>query len=359
MSLPFLPETAAQLCPVALAPMAGFTDAAMRRISFRHGASLAFTEMANARALVRGCNETWRLLETFDDEGPVVAHIYGSEPEIMAEAAVKIAATGRFVAVDINAGCPARKIVSQGYGVSLMKRPELLAAIVSTICSAVKLPVMVKTRLGLKADKILIFEILDAVTAAGAAALTLHARYATQEHTGTVHLQMLAETKQKARIPIIGNGGIRNGCDAKRMFDETGVNGLMIGRGAMGNPWIFGEVQQFVNGVKHDTAAMGDIDELDAIRSCLQAHIASAVELQQRMAQRWPRTRGELPSEESLARAFRCHLFRYLNGLKGASYLRGKMGELNSLKEIYAAVDACLAREMTFRQRRRHCNNPA
>lgn len=336
--------------------MAGFTDAAMRRTCYQHGATLTFTEMVNAMGLLQNSNKTWHLLETLTGEGPVVAHIYGTEPEIMAAAAVAIERTGRFVAVDINAGCPVRKITAQGCGAALMPYPERVAKIVAAMHAAIKLPVTVKTRIGLRADKVLVMEFLRAVEEAGGAALTVHARFASQVHSGDVHLKVLAEVKRASRIPIIGNGGIRCGADARRMLEETGVDAIMLGRGAMGNPWVFEAINAMLE-TRKKTDALAAIPpqttvqrrELSELRQVLADHVASSMELQRQIQSHYQPRDHAMSPEAAVAMTFRCHLFRYLGGLKGASYLRGHMSELHTINDILCAIDNCLEREEHYR----------
>jgi tRNA-dihydrouridine synthase B len=353
------PGAFAAKCPVFLAPMAGFTDAAMRRTCHQHGAALTFTEMVNATGVLHDSDKTWHLLETLPGEGPVVAHLYGIEPEIMAAAAAAVAATGRFVAVDVNAGCPVRKITTQGCGAALMPKPERVAQIVAAMHAATTLPITVKTRIGLRTDRILVMEVLRAVEEAGGAALTVHARFASQEHSGDVHLKVLAEVKRASRIPIVGNGGIRCGADARRMLAETGVDALMIGRGAMGNPWIFEAVNAALE-THHavtDAAARAAAAaqqatpqrDLGELRQVLAGHVESSMELQRQIHAHHRVTERTLAPEAAVALTFRCHLFRYLAGLKGASYLRGRLNELHSLADILHAVDGCLEREGRYR----------
>lgn len=346
-------------CPLFLAPMAGFTDAAMRRTCHQHGAALTFTEMVNARALATASDKTWHLLETLPGEGPVVAHLYGNEPDIMAAAAVAVERTGRFVAIDVNAGCPVRKITAQGCGAALMATPERVAQIVAAMHAATKLPIMVKTRIGLRTGQVLVMEVLRAVEEAGGAALTVHARFASQEHSGDVHLRVLADVKRASHIPIIGNGGIRCGADARRMLAETGVDAIMIGRGAMGNPWIFDAVNALleprpvaVRGPARDAGTarpQAPRRELTELRQVLAGHVESSMELQRQIQSHYrPRDR-DLSPEAAVALTFRCHLFRYLAGLKGASYLRGHLNDLHTIQDVLHAIDSCLEREGRYR----------
>jgi len=334
--------------------MAGFTNAPMRRLCHAHGADLTYTEMTNDVGLLHDSDKTWHLLETFGDEGPVVAHLYGSDPATLAEAAAKVEATGRFVAIDLNAGCPVHKITANGAGAALVKKPQLVHDILAAMRRAVTLPLTVKTRLGPHPAAVTVFELLAAAEAAGADAFALHARFTSQGHGGDPRLDLLAEVKRRAKIPVIGNGGVRSAYDAQRMFRETGVDAVMIARAAIGNPWIFEELRA-------DLASGDELPvfnatrgrtrrDLSDIRDTLEAHMAAELELIRLIRARYAMPRHAINPEETLATTFRCHLFRYLHGLKGSSYLRGRLHELHTLAEIRAAVASCLEREAAYRE---------
>ncbi len=333
--------------PLLLAPMAGFTNAPTRRIAHRFGATLSFTEMVNAAGLIHASGKSWQLLETFPDEGPVVAHLYGHEPRAFAAAATEIARTGRFAAFDVNAGCPVRKITRSGAGAALMNRPEVLGDIVTAIRDVSDLPVMVKTRLGPHPGNITVFKVLEAVSAAGAAALTLHARFASSEHAGNPDLALLREVKCRGPIPVIGNGGIRSADDALRMLEQTGVDAVMIGRAAIGNPWVLREVAAAMQGLPLPPMA-----SLDERREVLFEHLESEIAHLRALASRYPLPKRRLTPDAAAVIGFRCHFFRYLAGLKGVTWLRGQIGSLNDLDDVRHVVDTCLAREAAYRAAR-------
>jgi len=333
--------------------MAGYTNAPMRRICHRHGAALSYTEMTNDLGLLHASDKTWHLLETFEDEGPVVAHLYGTEPESLAAAAAKVEQTGRFVAVDLNAGCPVRKITANGAGAALIRDPQRIHDILAAMRRATRLPLTLKTRLGPRQDRIAIFDILRAAEDAGADALALHGRFTSQGHGGDVHLSLMAEAKQRARIPVIGNGGVCSPYDAWRMFRETGVDAVMIARAAIGNPWIFEDIAAALATDEpppvFDRTRGRTRRDLEVIRAELEAHMAAELELLQRLRERFDLPRPTGDPQETLAATFRCHLFRYLHGLKGSSYVRGRLHELHTLDDIRAAVASCLEREAAYR----------
>ncbi len=336
-----------------LAPMAGFTNAPMRRLCHAHGADLTYTEMTNDVGLLHDSDKTWHLLETFGDEGPVVAHLYGSDPATLAEAAARAEATGRFAAIDLNAGCPVHKITANGAGATLVKNPQLVHDILAAMRRAVTLPLTVKTRLGPRPDAVMAFELLAAAETAGADAFALHARFTSQGHGGDARLDLLAEVKRRAKIPVIGNGGVRSAYDAQRMFRETGVDAVMIARAAIGNPWIFGEIRaDLASGrelTARDAARGRTRRDVSVIKDTLEAHMAAELELIRLIRARYALPRHAMDPDDLLTTTFRCHLFRYLHGLKGSSYVRGRLSELHTLADIRAAVASCLEREAAYR----------
>ncbi len=332
--------------PLLLAPMAGYTNAATRRLARRHGASLTFTEMVNAAGLARGAAKIWQLLASLEGDEPVAAHLYGNDPATFAEAARRVAATGRFVALDINAGCPAPKIARCGAGVLLMDNPALLGRIVAAMRAVTDLPVTVKTRLGRHPGEVAIFDVLAAVEAAGAAALTVHARYASQGHVGEVDLKLLAEVKRRSRIPVIGNGGLTDGAAVRRMLAATAVDAVMIGHAAIGNPWIF----QAAAAAMMPAAAAPPRVPLAELRQVLFEHLDSERLLLQSMAADYPFSGCRLPPERAAIVSFRLHLFRYLRGLQGASWARGQLHQIQTLDDVHRVVDGCLQREAAYRK---------
>ena len=338
---------------VFLAPIAGYSDPPMRRISHRNGAALTYTEMVSARGLLDAEGRSWSLLETAAGEGPVVAHLYGTDPGAFAEAAARVEQTGRFVAIDLNAGCPARKVLADGAGAELIKDPQRIHDILAAIRGAVSLPVTLKTRLGPSPDRVAIYEVLAAAETAGAAALTLHGRFTSQGHGGTLHIDAIGDVKRRAKIPVIGNGNVYSPYAAWHMLETTGVDALMIARAAIGNPWIFRNIRaSFASGVRpefHPPTHNRPRMDLGTIAETLEAHLALQLEHRQMLHGKYgipPEAEGV---EEGVANVFRCHLFRYLHTLKGAGHVRRRLCELRTLADVRAAVSGCLAREAEFR----------
>ena len=237
-----------------LAPMAGFSDRAMRRVCHEMGAEYSVSEMISAKAVTFGDKKTFSLAAIRDDEGPVALQIFGSEPDIMGKCAA-ILTEKKWqdgfvgpVAIDINMGCPVHKIFSNGEGSALMKNPELIYRIVRSIKENTDLPVTVKHRTGLDASTLNAVECAIAAAEGGAELITVHGRTKTQMYSGNVDRETIKKVKQSVQIPVIANGDILSACDAISMLNDTGADGIAIGRGAVGNPFIFSEISAALSG---------------------------------------------------------------------------------------------------------------
>lgn len=236
---------------LCLAPLAGFSDRAFRKISKAHGAEYLCSEMVSAAAICYGDKKTPKLCEFGDDEMPIALQLFGSRPDFVSEAARRIAdgTLADYVkvpaAIDINMGCPVRKIVSNGEGSALMRDIPLAAKIVSETVKAVKIPVTVKIRAGFDETQKNAPEMAKALEDAGAAMICVHGRTRSQMYSGKADLEIIAAVKNAVKIPVVGNGDIFSADAAKKMMSETGCDGIMIARGAMGNPWIFDELVAF------------------------------------------------------------------------------------------------------------------
>ena len=231
---------------VFLAPMAGVTDLPFRLICKQFEASLLYTEMINAKAVCYEDKNTFDMLLVEDEEKPVAVQIFGSEPGFMAEAARTLTEFNRFEIIDINMGCPAPKVVKAGDGSALMKDPKLAYEIVNKVKAATKLPVTVKFRKGWDEQSINALEFGKLMQEAGADAVTLHGRTREQYYSGTADWEIIKELKEKLSIPVIANGDITSFEAAERILDITKADALMIGRGAQGNPFIFKEVNDYM-----------------------------------------------------------------------------------------------------------------
>lgn len=301
------------LPPLFLAPMAEFTTPPMRILCEQYGAARTYTEMVNAEGICRQSPKTLFLLEKFPEERHVWAHLYGHDPERLAEAARIVADMGRFEGIDINAGCPVPRITAQGAGSALLKDLPRLEAIARAVSRAVSLPVSVKTRLGPNPNVPVWREVLTRLEDAGIASIAFHARYTSQGHAGTVHLDTLQEIVSSTTLPIFGNGSIIDEASATAMA-ATGVQALLIARAALENPGIF-------SFTKPNPCEMA------------QYHLDLELRYRQR-AQAFSR----ISPEEATVLTFRRHLFRYFKGLPGANTLRGRLMELHTLDDLQRAI---------------------
>ena len=321
--------------PVFLAPMAGYTDGAFRSLCLAQGCGAVVTEMANAHGLMIGHERTGYYLDTWGAEHPIGAQIYGSNPAVMADAAAKVAATKKFDFLDINAGCPMPKIRNRGDGAGLMRNPARMAEITRQVKAAVAgaLPVTVKTRIGWCADTINVLETTAAVEEAGAAAIFLHGRVAAVRQSGPSDWKLIAEVKRTRRIPVIGNGGVRVAADVFRMAGETGVDGVMVGRVALGNPWLFRDI--------HDLAAGREprLPTVDEVRGEIAEHLRREMEL---MARRG-RKELKLGVELTACLVLRPHLVRYLRGFRGFGVLARTLEERQDRETLLRRIDEVLA----------------
>lgn len=235
---------------IILAPMAGVGDAAFRQICRELGAELTYTEMVSAKALSYANEKTAHLLDLAPNEDKVSVQLFGHEPQTMASQAVWVEEKldSRLFAIDINMGCPARKIAGKGDGSALMKDPKLAADIVSAVVGAVSCPVTVKFRRGYNVGEDTAVDFACRMESAGAQALAVHGRYAQQFYRGNAEWSVISAVKDAVTIPVIGNGDITCGSDALRMLKETSCDAVMVGRGAQGNPWIFKDIASCLKG---------------------------------------------------------------------------------------------------------------
>ncbi len=233
---------------VWLAPMAGYTDTAFRRLARRYGASMVVTEMVSSRALLAEREKSFKFMEFTEPERPVGVQLFGGDPDIMGEAAADVAQTAHPDLLDVNFGCPVGKILKCDAGAAVLKEPQRAGRIVKRMIETTegKVPVTVKTRAGFDTADNSVFELLDSVTQAGAAALAIHARTRKQMYEGKADWDLIRRLKEKSSIPIIGNGDVRTPEDAVRLFLETGCDGILIGRASMGRPWIFEEIHHYL-----------------------------------------------------------------------------------------------------------------
>ncbi len=299
----------------SLAPLAGYTDLPFRLLCRSHGAGLCFSEMVSCHGLCLGQEKTRALLCSEPGDQPLAIQLFGSEPEIMGRAAALVS-THVAQILDINMGCPVRKVVRKGAGAALMKDPARAAAIIRAVCANTTLPVTVKFRSGW--NDITAPEFARMAEQAGAAAVTVHARTWAQGFGGRADWRVIAQVRQAVTIPVIGNGDILCYEDGERMMAETGCDGVMVGRGALGNPWVF--------------TRAGRPATLEQRLPAMRRHLAL--------------TRRYLQQRQAVFR-MKNHAVRYLAGLRGASRIRQRIMACHDLdaldtllRELEGATDA-------------------
>ncbi len=284
-----------------LAPMAGITNLPFRLINRDFGVGLTFTEMISANGLIRGMKKTQHYLNFHPDDRPVGVQIFGSDPAILAEAARIITDLGADL-LDINMGCPVKKVVKTGAGAALMKDPPRIAAILKAVRKCTHLPLTVKLRAGWQPQRLNVLEVSKIAEDSGVDALTVHPRTADQGFGGAADWSLIESVKAQLHIPVIGNGDIRKGEDAVRMMRTTGCDAVMVGRGCFGNPWIFHQMNERLCG-RVDPLPPSLAQREQMIRRHLALELAAA-------------------GEKGGMKMFRKHLLWYTKGLKGGSQFR-------------------------------------
>ncbi len=324
--------------PVVLAPMAGYTDAAMRTLCLERGAGAVYTELASSEGLSRDGGKTYdEVLKPAPNEHPIAGHIFGADPQRMAEAAKIVEQAGCFDWIDLNCGCPVKKVVSRGAGAALLKDLPLLGEIIEAVKGAVSLPVSVKTRIGFNQDTADHLEIARVVEQSGADMLAVHARLAKNFHGGDPDWNALGEMKQALSIPLIGNGGVNTPADAAKMVEVAGVDGVMIGRGAIGNPWIFDAIRRG-RPAACDTKTVPQAARLLERRDMMAEHLRRLVALNEKKQEVSGRAKRYTP-EEAACIQFRTHIPYYVRGLFDKKQLLMKLAQLMMVDAIMEEVD--------------------
>ncbi len=309
--------------PVVLAPMAGVTNYPFRAMCRAYGAGLYVSEMITARPLVEGQQKTLRLADFGPDESPRSLQLYGVDPHYVGEATKRLVAEGRVDHIDMNFGCPVRKVTRKGGGAAIPIKPRLLASIVrAAVTNAAHVPVTIKFRMGIN-DELLSYRDAGRVgQEEGCQAVGLHARTAAQLYDGTARWEAIAELKQLLTIPVLGNGDIWEAHDALRMMRTTGCDGVIVGRGCLGRPWLFRDLADVFAGREP-----ADPPNLGQVADAMIEHATRLTE--------WI---GEAPA----MRAFRRHSTWYTKGFRGSAQLRNrlmKITELDALKAVVAELD--------------------
>ncbi len=307
---------------LALAPMAGYTDRAMRLVCRECGAEYSTTEMVSAKAVTFGDRKTVDLARILPDEGAVALQIFGSEPDVMAEAAELLSggyAGGAMpAAIDINMGCPVKKIFGNGEGSALMRDPELIHRIVASVSGATELPVTVKLRAGVDKEHINAVECALAAEAGGAALIAVHGRTRAELYGGSADWEIIKRVKAAVRVPVIANGDVTDAASALEVIRSTGADGIMVGRGAVGNPFVFREIACALSGASYAVPTLAD-------RKAMALH-------QLRLA-------AEEKGEAVAVSEARKQIASYFKGFRGAAQLRGRINTLCVLRDVERAIE--------------------
>lgn len=303
--------------PFLLAPLAGITDAPTRRLCREMGAALVYSEMVSGKGLYYKDKKTDQLLHIDEAEKPVAFQVFGSEPEILAYTAREL--DGRDNAIlDINMGCPVPKIVKNGEGSALLKNVDLIYDLICAMVKNTSKPVTAKIRIGFDEKSINAVEAAKAIEAGGAAAVAVHGRTREQYYSGTADWSQIAAVKQAVNIPVIGNGDVVDGPSAMCMFDETGCDFIMVGRGALGNPWIFRELNAAWRG--EELPAKPTREEK---KEMMKRHLCDTMAL-----------KGEYVA----VREMRKHVGWYLKGEHGSAAFRGRVNQITDIQELLKTI---------------------
>ena len=303
---------------IILAPMAGVTDLPFRLLCSEQGAGMCCMEMVSAKAILYNNKNTDSLMEIDVNEGPVCLQLFGSDPKIISEMAKKIE-DKPFDILDINMGCPVPKVVNNGEGSALMRQPELVGKIVASVAGAIKKPVTVKIRKGFDDAHVNAVEIAKIAEDSGAAAVTVHGRTREQYYAGKADWEIIAKVKESVSIPVFGNGDIMDGISAERVLRQTGCDGVMVGRAARGNPWIFRQIAAY-------------LEDGTIIPKPDRAEIKEAV-------LRHARLQSECKGEYIGIREMRKHVSWYTAGIPNSAKLRQSVNMAESFEELERLVE--------------------
>lgn len=299
----------------ALAPMAGVADRAFRELCASYGAAFTVSEMVSSKGITMGDKKSGELMFLSDIERPSAVQLFGCEPETMAKAAIEaLKYSPDFI--DINMGCPAPKVASTGSGSALMKNPRLAEDVVRAVVKAVEIPVTVKIRAGWDKENINACEVAKRCENAGAAAITVHGRTREQMYSPPVDIDIIRQVKESVSVPVIGNGDVEDGISAAKMLEETGCDMLMVGRGALGRPWVFYQINSYLK----NGAVLPEPPVSERMRVMLK-HVETICKY-----------KGDYIG----MREARKHAAWYTKGLRGAAQKRREIGELSSMEQLYS-----------------------
>lgn len=295
-----------------LAPMAGIADLAFRELCVQYGAAYTVSEMVSSKGLTMGDKKSAQLL-TLGNDRPAGVQIFGDDPEIMAKAAVKCLDFNPDI-IDINMGCPAPKIAMNGGGASLMKKPELAYEITKAVVQAVDIPVTVKIRKGWDEESVNAVQMAELAEKAGASAVAVHGRTRQQMYSGSVDFDIIAQVKKAVGIPVIANGDIKDEQSATIMLEKTNADAIMIGRGALGNPWVFSKINAY----------------LDECRVLPEPSVTQKMAVMLKHIQKIIEYKGEYTA----MREARHHAAYYTKGMRGGAKLRAEIGKLERFEQL-------------------------
>ena len=314
--------------PLFLAPMEDVTDIGFRMLCKRFGAAMVYTEFVSAEALVRNIKSTINKLSIADSERPVGIQIYGRDVESMVEAAKIVEQVSPDV-IDLNFGCPVKKVASKGAGSGMLRNIPLLLEITKEVVKAVKTPVTVKTRLGWDSENLVITTLAEQLQDCGIEALTIHGRTRAQMYTGNADWSLIKEVKDNPRIhiPIIGNGDITTAEEAKMAFEQYGVDAVMVGRATFGRPWVFKEMNELIQGIDGTSTALTIDDKIDILKEQLEINVEKIDEY-----------RGILHTRRHLASS---PIFK---GIPDFKQTRIAMLRANTVEELNSILEDCRVR---------------